>query len=287
MRTVLVLGSTGSLGSCVLEVLRQHGYKIRATARTPLKAEQLKPWAHEVVVCDPTKAETLPPALVQGVDYIISALGKSLRLTDRSRTSFHEVDFKGNLNVLRLAQQHAPHLQKFVYVGAFSGEECPHVAYFRAHEDFAQALRQSGFAFSIIKPPALFSAFLDLLPRARDGKLTSLGDGDTITNPIHEQEVAEVCVQALTQPGNDTLELGGPVAYTRLELIQLLGKAVGKKHVIPSMPYWLVQAFLPLLRLFNRSWYEKVAFFVEVTKTDCVAPVKGRLRLEDYLAQHV
>ncbi|WP_210463006.1 SDR family oxidoreductase [Rufibacter roseolus] len=286
MQTVLVLGSTGSLGSSILEVLKQQPYKVRATARTPLKAEQLQPSVDEVIICDPTDPETLSPAMVQGVDFIISALGKSLSLSDSSRTSFHEVDFQGNLNVLQLAQAHG-RLQKFIYVGAFSGEKHPHVAYFRAHEDFAQALQQSGIASTIIKPPALFSAFLDLLPMARKGRLASIGDGERITNPIHEQEVAEACVQALTSP-EKVIELGGPVTYSRLELVQLVGKAVGKGNkAIPKVPYWVVNSFLPMVRLVNRSLYEKAAFFVEVTKRDCVAPIKGKLKLEDYLAEHV
>ncbi len=273
------------MGSSILEVLRQRAYRIRATARTPLKAEQLKPSVNEVVVCDPTKPETLQPSLVQGVDYIISALGKSLSLSDTSRASFHDVDFQGNLNLLQLAQAHGQ-IKKFVYVAAFSGEKHPNVAYFKAHETFAQALQQSGIEATIIKPPALFSAFLDLLPMARKGRLASVGPGDCLTNPIHEHEVAEACVQALTSP-ETVVELGGPVSYSRLELVQLVGKAVGKNKPVTKVPYWLVNSFLPMVRLVNRSLYEKAAFFVEVTKTDCVAPKKGHLRLEDYLAEHV
>ncbi|GGK75671.1 SDR family oxidoreductase [Rufibacter glacialis] len=286
METVLVLGGTGSLGASILEVLKHQPYRIRATARTALKAEQLQPSVDEVVVCDPTQPETLTPQLVQGVDYIISALGKSLRLSDPSRTSFHEVNFQGNLNVLQLALAHAPHLKKFVYVGAFSGEQHPKVAYFKAHEDFARALQASRLPATIIKPPALFSTFLDLLPMARKGKLASIGPGEGITNPIHEHEVAEACVRALTQP-ETTVELGGPVTYSRRELVQLIGKAAGKRTPVPQVPYWVVQSFLPVVRLVNRSLYEKAAFFVEVTKRDCVAPFRGTRTLEDYLAEHV
>ncbi|AKQ46835.1 hypothetical protein TH63_16300 [Rufibacter radiotolerans] len=285
METVLVLGGTGSLGSCIIEVLKKQQYRVRATARTPLKAEQLKPSVDEVVVCDPTQPGSLLAELVEGIDYIISALGKSLNLADRSRTSFHQVDFQGNLNVLRLAQAHGQ-VKKFVYVGAFSGEKHPEVAYFKAHEDFARELRHSGLAHTIVKPPALFSAFLDLLPMARKGRLPSIGPGDCVTNPIHEQEVAEICVQALTQP-SQTIELGGPVTYSRVELVKLVGKSIGKTLPVPSIPYWVANSVLPLVRLVNRSLYEKAAFLIEVAKTDCVAPVKGRLRLEDYLAEHV
>ncbi|WP_066838492.1 NAD(P)H-binding protein [Rufibacter ruber] len=285
METVLVLGGTGALGSCILEALKQQHYRVRATARTALKAQQLQPSVHEVVVCDPTQPQTLTPQLVQGVDFIISALGKSLSLTDRSKTTFQQVDFEGNLNVLRLAEQHG-RIKKFVYVSAFSGEKHPNVAYFKAHEDFARVLQQSQITSAVIKPPALFSAFLSLVPLARKGQLASLGPGNRRTNPIHEQEVAEACVQALTQP-RPVVELGGPVNYTRKELVELVNGRLGPSRLTPQVPYWLVHSLLPVVRLVNRSLYEKAAFFVEVTKADCVAPAVGHRRLEDYLAEHV
>jgi uncharacterized protein YbjT (DUF2867 family) len=285
MKTVLVLGATGALGSCILEALRQRQYKIRATARTPLKAEQLQPSVDEVFVCDPTLPTTLSPELLHGVDFIISALGKSLSLKDRSKTSFHSVDFQGNANVLNLAKAHGQ-LEKFVYVAAFQGEIFPKVAYFKAHESFAEALRQSGIPATIIKPTALFSAFMELVPFARKGLLASIGPGTSRTNPIHEIEVAEACVRALTQP-ETTVELGGPIIYTRLELIQIINKRMGHFRLTPQVPYWVAHTVLPVVKLFNRSLYEKADFLTEVTKTDCIAPVKGHLRLEDYLAEHV
>ncbi|WP_192822295.1 SDR family oxidoreductase [Rufibacter sp. LB8] len=285
MKKVLVLGATGALGSCILEALKQQRYLVRATARTPLKAEQLQPSADEVFVCDPTQPDTLSPELLQGVDFVISALGKSLSLKDKSNSTFHGVDFQGNLNVLNLAKAHG-RLEKFVYVAAFKGEFFPKVAYFKAHEDFARALLQSGIQATIVKPPALFSAFMELVPFARKGMLASLGPGNSLTNPIHEMEVAEACVNALSQP-ETTVELGGPVNYTRLELMQLINKRMGHFRLTPQLPYWVAHTALPVLKLFNRSLYEKAHFLVEVTKTDCLAPAKGHLRLEDYLAEHV
>ncbi|AMM51114.1 hypothetical protein TH61_07855 [Rufibacter sp. DG15C] len=285
MKTVLVLGATGCLGSHILEVLREKGFTIRATARTALKAEQLQPSVHQVIICNPTQQETLTPELVQGVDYIISALGKSLSLADTSKTCFHEVDYQGNLNMLQLAQKHGQ-IKKFIYVAAFSGEKHPSVAYFKAHEDFARDLQHSGIANTIIKPPALFSAVLELVPMARKGQLASVGPGNHITNPIHEHEVAEACVNALTSL-DTVVELGGPVNYSRMDLIRMVGKKVGHYRTIPQVPYWVANTFLPMIKLVSKSLFEKAAFFVEVTKTDCVAPVKGQRRLEEYLAEHV
>jgi hypothetical protein len=37
----------------------------------------------------------------------------------------------------------------------------------------------------IVKPPALFCAFNDMIPMARNGLLVQFGKGNHTTNPIH------------------------------------------------------------------------------------------------------
>lgn len=40
---------------------------------------------------------------------------------------------------------------------------------------------------------------------------------------------------------------------------------------------------LPVIKLFNRNLYDKLAFFVEVMQHDTIAPRLGKLRLKDYV----
>jgi len=45
----------------------------------------------------------------------------------------------------------------------------------------------------------------------------------------------------------------------------------------------MVQAMLPLLKIFNRNLYDKMAFFLAVSAEDIIAPVAGTMLFEDYV----
>ena len=90
-------------------------------------------------------------------------------------------------------------VKKFIYISAFHAERYPHLTYFHVHQQFAERLMRSGLAYTIIKPPALFSAFIDLFELAEKGRLINMGKGDKLTNPVYEGDVAAVCINAITQ----------------------------------------------------------------------------------------
>jgi uncharacterized protein YbjT (DUF2867 family) len=109
-------------------------------------------------------------------DIVISALGKSISLNDKSSPGFIDVDFKANKNILEEALKSS--ISKFIYVSAFHAEQYQHLTYFKVHHDFAELLKQSGIHYSTVKPSAIFSAFIDLLDTARNGQLVTMGKGE-------------------------------------------------------------------------------------------------------------
>jgi uncharacterized protein YbjT (DUF2867 family) len=72
-KTVLVVGSTGSIGHLVVEEAVRQGYIVRALVRTPSKARKF-PAPVEVISGDVTRPETLTAA-VDAVDAIVFTLG--------------------------------------------------------------------------------------------------------------------------------------------------------------------------------------------------------------------
>ena len=67
-KTVLVVGSTGSIGHLVVEEAVRQGYVVRALVRTPSKARRF-PAQVDVISGDVTRPETLNAAAA-GVDDI-------------------------------------------------------------------------------------------------------------------------------------------------------------------------------------------------------------------------
>lgn len=92
--TVLIVGSTGSIGRLVVaEALRQ-GHTVRALVRDPRKAAQL-PAGAEAVVGDVTQGETLVAA-VEDVDAVVLTLGSE----GAGKAGVESVDYGGVRNVL-------------------------------------------------------------------------------------------------------------------------------------------------------------------------------------------
>ncbi len=71
-KTVLVVGSTGSIGRFVMEEAVMQGYTVRALMRTPSKASKFPPEV-EVTSGDVTRPETLA-AVVTGVHAVVFTL---------------------------------------------------------------------------------------------------------------------------------------------------------------------------------------------------------------------
>lgn len=279
MKKVLLFGATGNLGKEIAKELIARGYELTAVVRSEAKAKSLSEITHACVVADPLRPDTLKN-IFKDQEIVVSALGKSVSPNDRSKPSFRDVDFTGNLNILNQAK--ASGIKKFVYVSAFHAEKYLHLEYFAVHHEFSEKLKHSGIDYSIVKPPAIFSAFLDLIDMARKGQLVNMGAGNKKTNPIYEGDLAHVCVNAIQQ-ANAVIEAGGKEVYTRKQINEIIQQAVAPNKKVRTVPIGLITFFLPAAKLIDRNLYDKLSFFAEVMQHDTIAPAVGKMTLNEYL----
>ncbi|TXK36961.1 NAD(P)H-binding protein [Pontibacter qinzhouensis] len=278
MKTILLAGATGNLGVHLFQELKQQGYYVKVLARNRSKATTLTPAPDEIFVADASEEQALK-GVCDGVDVVISAIGKSLSLKDKCKATFRDVDFLANLNLLAEAEKAG--VQQFLYISAFAAAHYPHLAYFKAHADFAEVLKQSPINHTILEPTALFSAFKEKTALASKGLIGHIGKGDKRINPVYEGEVACASVAAIGQPPQ-VIAIGGRRIYTRSGLIRLSCKLAGHKGLVPKIPYFVLMLVMPVIKLLQRNLYDKMAFFVEVNKEDFLAPPLGVLTLEEY-----
>lgn len=279
MKKVILFGSTGNLGKKIAEELKQKGYDVTAVVRNQQKAAEVKPFAHHIVIADVSNRSTLN-GICNGSDIAISALGKSVSPNDRSKPGFREIDLDANSNILDEAVK--SHIKKFVYVSALHAERYQHLNYFFVHHQFSERLKQAGIDYSIIKPPALFSAFLDLIELAKKGRLVTLGKGEKLTNPIYEGDLAKICVEAINEP-NTIIEAGGKEILSRKKINEIIQQEVDTAKKVRQVPLGLIKAMLPLMKLVSKNLYDKMAFFTEVMQHDTIAPRIGDMKLKNYV----
>jgi len=280
MKKVILFGSTGNLGKAIAKELKDRKYDLTAVVRNRKKGEELSEIAHRYVVADISDNEALS-GICEGFDVVISALGKSVSPFERSKPSFKQIDFEANTCILSEAIKSK--VPKFVYISALHSEKYPELEYFSVHHQFSQQLISSGIDYSIIKPPAIFSAFKDMIYMAKNGLLVNLGKGDKLTNPIFEGDLAKIVADSIPAK-NQVIEAGGKNIYSRRQLNEIILKEIKPGSKLRSVPLTLVKLSLPLMKIADRNAFDKMSFFVEVMQHDTIAPQIGEMSFEEYVA---
>jgi len=190
---VLVAGATGGTGKMVVKHLLDDGYDVRVLVRNLDKAEAL--WGDSVAYAkgDVRRPAELIPAM-QGVTSVISAIGAS-PTSKRSRPE--DVDFGGVRNLADVAA--ASNVQHFVLVSSagvtqedhFLNKMFNNVLIWKAKGE--DALRASGVPYTIVRPGGLTD-------KPGGKSVIVFAQGDTTSGSITREDVALICVAALSQP---------------------------------------------------------------------------------------
>lgn len=276
MARILVAGATGHLGKYIVQELKSRNHWVRALTRKPMR---LYPEVDDLVGGDLNHIQSLNAAC-GGIDIIISAAGSSLNPSlSKKERDYNTVDYYGHRNLLHVAGTSG--VKRFVYVSVFSTPALETLDYVSAHTRFADALRGAGLSYAIIQPTGFFSAFDAVLDLARNGVVPLIGDGTAVTNPIHEEDLARVCVDAI-EGSNRDIPVGGPDVFTRRQIFELAFRALEKKPRFVRIPSAAVAAQTRILSLFNPRASQLMAFLQQVSQVDVVAPSYGERRLGAY-----
>jgi uncharacterized protein YbjT (DUF2867 family) len=281
MKKVLVAGASGILGREVVKRLQNEPYYVIGQIHSANKQEETAAVCDEVVVADMSNPEDLH-GICEGVDIVLSTVGKSVSLFTNDPLSFIDLDFRGNLNLLEEAKKAG--VDRFVYVSIFGSETSPKLRQGWAQEMFAQNVLHYFSSCTIIKPVGMFSGLNDLLIMGQKGLVMTPGSGKPVTNPIHPRDLASFCLEHL-EGGPKVAEVGGPEIHSRNEVAEQVCEVT--RCLAPvNIPLWLVRPGLALVRLLNQNLYDKLSFFTYITTHEMVAPKYGTLTFEDYLAEN-
>ena len=278
-KNVLLAGITGYLGSHIAKQLKHRGYRIRAIARNPEKLTRMN-----IDVTDVLKAEVTQPDTIKGccddIDVVISTVGITRQ---KDGLTYMDVDFQANMNLLQQAQK--SDVQKFIYVSVLHGDKLKHLKICEAKERFVEQLKNSGLDYCIIRPNGFFSDMAEFHAMARRGRIYLFGDGELRTNPIHGEDLAVVCVDAIDKPDH-VIEAGGPVVMTHNQIAKAAFEAVGSEPKITHIPDWIRAATLAGARTFTSSTtYGPIEFFLTVMAMDMIAPEYGEHTLKAFFTQ--
>jgi uncharacterized protein YbjT (DUF2867 family) len=280
---ILVAGASGAIGQAVTRKLLADGHKVRTLSRDRKRAAGLAALGAETRIADAARHREIE-GICDGVTAVVSCLGAPVSLRSPERRRFANVDTPANLALLEEAKRAG--VKRFLYVSVHVGEGYSHTRYIRAHEEVVEAVHKSGLSSTVVRPTGVFAALLEMVPLARQGRLSLIGDGSAKTNPIHADDVAEVVVGAL-EDGPAEIACGGPDTFTRRELAEAVCRAVKQPAKLRSVPPGLARWMGRAAGFYSPRMGELFEFFVAVSTSDAVAPVRGTRRFEDFLSQSV
>jgi uncharacterized protein YbjT (DUF2867 family) len=279
MKRILLAGATGYLGSYIAKELQKKDFFVKVIVRNPEKLKQEKIEVSEIVEAKVTQPESIKDCC-DGVDVVISTIGITRQ---KDGLTYMDVDYQANLNLLHQAQQSG--VKKFIYVSALNGENLKHLKIFEAKEKFVEQLKKSGVDYCVVRPHGFFSDMSEFYHMAKKGRIYLFGNGKLEGNPIHGEDLAEVCVDAI-ENSNKEINIGGPEVLTHNEIAITAFDALGKKPKITHLPDWLRVAILKMVRTFTGSKiYGPIEFFLTVMAIEMIAPQYGKHTLKAYYSK--
>lgn len=243
----LIIGASGRLGSRIGQRLLERGKPVRAVSRDPARLADLQGRGAEVIRGDLRESQWLDAAL-KGVRRIVLA---AQGVFPPSRTNHPEtVDLEGNQRAINAAQRAAVDHVVFVSV-VFAEPEAP-VKFGRVKHATEEHLKRSGLAYTIIRPTTFIEAHgIEFMaePLREKGKVQLFGRGQTPLNWISASDVADDVVRALENPKarNTTRVIAGPDVLTRLQVLELIERVLGRQAKRNHVPVGAMRAMRVLL----------------------------------------
>lgn len=250
---ILVTGATGTIGSSTVKALKAKGARFKVGARSP---DKLKGQGVEAVPFDWEKPETFGPAL-QGVEKVFLLTPMSEKQVEYTQALTDAAKKAG-----------VKHIVKLSVMGA---DAEPGISLGRMHRDGEKAIKNSGIAWTMLRPTFFMDNFVNYygVDPAKDSTMYAAhGEGKAVW--VDGRDIGEVAAAVLTSPGHEgkVYDLTGPEALSDAEVLAILGQALGHKYTyvaVPDeaalksmqdmkMPAWMVEGYMGLNALIKNNW---------------------------------
>ncbi len=215
--TILVTGARGNVGRRVLQRLFAAGHSLRASGRNP--ADLDVPEGVETSLLDLNDPETFDAALA-GVSKVL------LYAEPEGIAAFLDTAEKAGVEHIVLLSSDT------LYLPDTSNDPLAH-----HHKIVEDALIASGLSYTILRPGAFCTnAFVWSFGLKASDQIDQVFAESQVA-PIHEDDIADVAVVALTEHSLDgeIVHLTGPESLTFREELTIIGEVLGRDIVVNDL----------------------------------------------------
>ncbi len=278
---VLIAGGTGRLGTAAVELLTRRGTRVRVLTRERAKAKHL-PETVEVVVGNVREPGTIASATA-GVTTVVSAIQG---LDDRT-SSPEATDRDGNRNLIDAAK--AAGVEHFILISVLGASRDHPMSINRAKYAAEQYLKQSGLAWTIVRPPAYMELWAQLVgkPLLATGRTRVFGRGNNPINFVSVRDVAWAIERAVVDPAMRGVELdmGGPENLTLNQVVEMFEQVSGKSGKVSHMPLPAMKVMSVVMRPINPALARIAQAGVVMDTTDMTFDGSANRERYPWLAQ--
>ena len=276
---VVLAGAFGNLGADIFKALIRDGHEVAALDMMQRDIGITSGYTFtKIDVTDPKTLE----GVCNGADVVITTVG----LTKGSASvSNYDIDYQGNLNILREAQKAG--IRNFVYISVIKADTAPDVPMVNAKYLFENELKKSGLTYVIHRPTGYFYDIVKVFrPMIEKGEVTLLGKEPVSANVISTEDFADFIVKHLTDE-NKTYSIGGKETYTYEQIANLCFEAAGKEPKIKRAPPMIFN-ILAFVNKLKKNGKEAVIRFSKWTLThDMVGDtVYGDMSFAEYIREN-
>lgn len=269
VKTVLVTGANGFIGSRVCRLLVASGYNIRIICRTSSDLSLIQDIPYAKFIADITDPDTLAPA-VTGVDYIIHLAGL---IKAKTEAAFFHVNQYGTLCLLNAVKNHNLDLKKFVLVSSVAASgpakdiprkeadpPTPITTYGRsklAGEEATQPFHDL-IPIAIVRPPAVYGpgdqAILTVFDVVNKGLRPYMAGGNNRVQMVYVDDLAGgiKAVMESDRSAGETYFIADAQSYSVREMMDIIGRLLGKKGIGVTIPLSL----LHILAFFSETFFK-------------------------------
>jgi uncharacterized protein YbjT (DUF2867 family) len=184
-------------------------------------------------------------------------------------------------------------VKRVVQVSIANPSQGSPLGYYRGKAQLEQIVRESGLAYTILRPTVIFGLEDILINNIawfvrRFPFFGVPGDGRYGIRPIYVEDMAKMMVDALEHEANTVLDAVGPETFTFDELVRLIAMVVGRPVRLVHLPTALAYLFTSIIGWFLGdvvlTWEEYRGLMANLLAPE--GPSTGETRLSEWLAEN-
>ena len=281
----VVTGAFGYTGKYIAQRLLDNGVSVRSLTRNPAS---FSPFGDRVER-HPLDFED-PAQLVKSLDGA-DTLYNTFWIRFSHGPANHDLAVRNTKNLVDAAVNAG--VRRIVHISITGAAGESNLPYFRGKGQAEDYIRDSGLAYSIVRPTVIFGVEDILINNIawflrRFPVFPVAGRGDYPLQPVFVDDVAHLAVDSVSAAGNVTLDAVGPETFTFRELVRQVRSTTGGRSVVMPMPARVVRAAAVLMGLAIRD--------VVLTREEIDGLMSGHLvsadpptgtkRLTDWMREH-